>query len=489
MSGSACHAYVTWYHGLSSEWVTWPPGTTVEPGAVGHFDSEGKFRHRHTLSDFGLSFRTGTRHRPGSVFVHSENGIHLKAKASAESGATFAFLGGADAGIKITAEREHACVLHMRDLSEAWIKDLEPIMVALRDGLLNKQWPVDNVVVVRRMKVKRGFAVISRKAGPAFEVKATGKINFADLADLAGAEFELTGERARNDFLYYEFGPGATPVFSESIRVKRELWDKLLRWRRDRGVLIAPDGRRYKGPPEDLSKYLPKDRLFDPEHSAMSRQELMAIRVQDLFEEVDALPAEADPNLEPSADSPARLLSFPRPVLDKPVSEVLAKAKSFLLPPPAGLAALAAATRGAAPVLLDIASPDGITQFTWYSRGTGRYWLEVTLTRRAAVPAVVTVRYHAVDGAERDLLIPVAGEDDDPSSVVNVRDYAPDTAWSASPAITPADDVWPEEIVVRSVQAAITADTARAWEQLIAIVSDDTGAIINRELRVLQNRP
>ena len=63
----------------------------------------------------------------------------------------------------------------MRGLSDAWIIDLEPIKFAIRGALLAGNWEVDQVVVVRRIKVEKGFAAVSREAGVAFEVKAVGK--------------------------------------------------------------------------------------------------------------------------------------------------------------------------------------------------------------------------------------------------------------------------------------------------------------------------
>ena len=193
---------------ITGNWATWEPGAPVEPGDVGRFDSQLRFRSDRSLLTHGIDFRIGEKPASGAVFLFSEDDAHLGDKVSAQSAAALAFVGHLDGRIKITANRKHACVLHMRGLSDAWIIDLEPIKFAIRGALLAGNWEVDQVVVVRRIKVEKGFAAVSREAGVAFEVKAVGKADFAGLADLVGTEFEFTAGRGSNDFYRFEFPPG-----------------------------------------------------------------------------------------------------------------------------------------------------------------------------------------------------------------------------------------------------------------------------------------
>ena len=149
MSGLARRSYVTWYHELTGNWATWEPGDQVEPGTIGFFDRDQAFtRHHRTLAAYGIVPEIVTAELPGrSRLVWSEGDVHLDFKASGQSSAGFEALGSLDAGLKATANREHACILHMRDLSEAWIENVDAVLSQIKALLLSGRWEVDLVVV------------------------------------------------------------------------------------------------------------------------------------------------------------------------------------------------------------------------------------------------------------------------------------------------------------------------------------------------------
>ena len=220
-----------------------------------------------------------------------------------QSPAGFEALSALDAGLKVTANREHACVLHMRDLSEAWIKDLDAVLRQIKGLLLKGEWEVDSVVVARRLEARQGFAAVSLGSGQSFEAKADGGARLASAADIGRTGFLLASGRGSGSFLFYDFGPGSTPVFSSAIRVRHDLWARLLPWRHDRGVLISPDGRQYRELPEGLGGHALEARRYDPARSSMPHAELSATAVKDLFEEVADLPGEEDAR-QPAEGSP-----------------------------------------------------------------------------------------------------------------------------------------------------------------------------------------
>ena len=200
----------------------------------------------------------------------SDGDVHLDFKVSGQSSAGFEALGSLDAGFKATANREHACILHMRDLSEAWIENVEAVLSQIKALLVSGQWEVDLVVVARRLEARQGFAAVSLGSGRSFEAKADGRARVAGAADLGSAGFLLAPGSGRGDYLFWDFGPGSTPVFSSAIRVKRDLWDRLLPWRRDGGVLVGPDGRTYRELPGDLGGHELEARRYEPGVSSMS---------------------------------------------------------------------------------------------------------------------------------------------------------------------------------------------------------------------------
>jgi hypothetical protein len=462
MSRSACWSYVTWYNELTGNWATWEPGEPVQPGDVGTFDRQRRFIHYKTLVGYGIVPEIATAQLPGQGrLVWSDGDVHVDLKAHGQSPAGFEALGALDAGLKVTAHRDNACVLHMRDLREAWIRDLEKVLRQVKGLLLNGEWEVDSVIVVRRMEARQGFAAVSLGAGQSFEAKAAGA------ASLEGAGFALASGRGRGSFLFYDFGSGSTPVFSSAIRVRRDLWDRLLPWRRDGGVLLGPGGRAYHGPPDDISGHALQARLYDPGGSPMSPGELSAIAVEDLFEEVVDPPAEEDAPQSPAGGAPggaaSRLLSFPLPA-----------------PPAPGALAAADPVEGGPPAV-QAASPDGLARFALFDRGDGEYWLEVSLDASAPVPVIARLRYTTTDEQRRDLLVPVGGGTR-ASSIVALRGYD-GGPWRAWVPVPPAS-MWsgPADLVQESVRAALTSATVRTWERLASVVPEHGRKLITRAI-------
>jgi hypothetical protein len=168
MGKSACWSYVTWYNECSSgNWATWEPGEFVSPGDVGRFDENLRFRHYDTLSNYKISFSV-SRELPITPRLYATGKtLRVVTKAAGQSAAGFTSLGGLDAGVKFTAEREHACILQLQEATESYIltktHDLLQRIAAL---VCSEDWDLDLVVVVRRIRARRGFAAISRGAGP-----------------------------------------------------------------------------------------------------------------------------------------------------------------------------------------------------------------------------------------------------------------------------------------------------------------------------------
>jgi hypothetical protein len=447
---------VTWYNKLTLNWATWEPGEPVQPGTVGFFDEQQRFAHYRTLADWGIVPRIAVAGLPDRHH-QTQGDFQYSLKASGRSPDGFESLGTLDAGLRMTANREHACVLHMRDLSEAKIKHMDAVLGRIKELLLKGEWEIDSVVVASRVEARKGFAAVSLGSGRTFEAKADGDARLAGIADLGRAALELASRRDRGDFLFYDFGPGSTPSFS-AIRVKRGLWDRLLPWRRDGGVLIDPNGRAYRELPENLIRHALEARRYDPAKSLMPAAELAAIAVEDLFEEVAELPGEEDSR---QSYTGGRLLSFPLPV-------------------PPGPAALAAADPGdGAPPVVTAASPDGLARFALFRRDDGEYWLEVSTDARTEVPLLARLRYTTAESEQRELLVPVQG-DSRSSSVVALLGYD-GGAWRAW-APVPLATLWPAaaDLVEVSIRSALTVATVRAWERLASAGPEDGRELITR---------
>lgn len=412
------------------------------------------------------------------IFYSTMGGFEFEPMASASIAPGFAALGEAYAGVKLTANAEHACLVQMLNPTERQIKNQRQVQEAVLAQLLEGQWGVDWQVVMRRTRCTSGFAAVSRAGRQSVEFKTGARLpEVITEQNLPGLELRLASGRSSSGFLISPFTGDSTPAFGGVVRVKRGLWDKLLPWRSEGGYLVDPNGKRFlpgKLPPE-LSAYAPRDRCYDPARSAMPPAELASLTVEDVFEEAAALPDDGE--LAASAEFA---------VAGRSAAAGLAAVRSFPLPRSVVPSTLAAADyeEDDAPVLLDAVFEDGLVRFTVYDRGSGRYWLEVMLRSAEPQPSVVTVRYQAADGPARDLIIPVIGGGS--SSIVSLSGYQPGTGGQAR--LYPPGDVQAlsAETVRTSVLATAGNGTARAWERLAALVPAETRENIEHALRVLR---
>lgn len=293
MGNSASRTYVAWYNRCSSgDWATWEPGDQVSPGDVGRFNKELRFRHWQALSDYGINFTVSDEQPVGARMYATGKDFNVQAKLAGQSATGFANLGSLDAGLKITAKKERACLLQIREATESHIIQtkllLEELAALVRAGV----WELDLLVVFERTRASRGFAAISQGGGQSLELKAAADVQFSEDLELGGAELSLASGKISSDFLVYEFSELETPIFGPPIRVRHDLWDRLLPWRSEGPYLIDPTGGRHdvQSLPIDLSNVAERDRRYDPGRSAMKPNVLAAIKASVMFEEVRSLP-------------------------------------------------------------------------------------------------------------------------------------------------------------------------------------------------------
>jgi hypothetical protein len=223
----------------------------------------------------------------------------------------------------------------------------------------------------------------------------------------------------------------------------------------------------YRELPDNLSDHAIEARRYDPEISRMSPDELSAMSIADLFEDVVDLPVEE--NAGQSSDGAIPVASEGRVL-------------SFLLPVPPPPAALAAADPpgGASPVG-ETDSPDGLARFTLLAQRDGGYWLEVSSAPSAGSPLIVRLRYTTAAQQRTELLVPVSSPS---ASVVSLAGYD-GGAWRGWSQV-PLDSVWSgsPEVVRASVRAAVTAATVRAWQRVASAAPEHTRELITQAINL-----
>lgn len=294
MGVSACKSYVTWYNEFSGgNWATWEPGEHVSPGDVGRFDENLRFNHCDTLTNYGIKFSISRELPVTSRLYATGKSFRVESKAAGQSSAGFSSLGGLDAGIRLTAQRQHACLLQLQKAGESRIATKMQDLLAQIAALVRAgKWDLDLIVVSRRIRAQQGFAAISRGAGQSVELQAAGNAKLTEDLAIGGAELKLSSDAEASGFMLYEFGERTTPVFYPPIRVRKSLWDQLLPWRTDGPWIIDPAGGRHEVDKllEDLSGFDPEARRYDPHSSAMPLSDLEDISYDELFEVVQSPP-------------------------------------------------------------------------------------------------------------------------------------------------------------------------------------------------------
>ena len=204
------------------------------------------------------------------------------------------------ADVTVVSKRKHACILELHGVTETRMTNTHAVMRRIADLVRAGAWELDLVVVLGRIQARRGFAAISQAAGQTLRLTVTGDASPRGIPGAGapgsilggGGELLLASGPGATGFLVYEFGSRKTPVFTHAIRVKQDLWSRLLPRPGQEPWAVDPGGR--KGLDKllaSLSHLPPEARRYDPQHSAMTWSELSSMAAEDLFEEVVSRPA------------------------------------------------------------------------------------------------------------------------------------------------------------------------------------------------------
>jgi hypothetical protein len=110
--------------------------------------------------------------------------------------------------------------------------------------------------------------------------------------------------------------------------------------------------------------------------------------------------------------------------------------------------------------------------------------LEVVLREFDTLPAIVSIRYGRNDSL-RIILVPLDRQDfGPPSGLIDLPQLTDGMPWEASSPLPVAkNSLWPTEILVSSILAAVNGTTRDAWRQIRGIIIDsDTKRIIDKAL-------
>jgi hypothetical protein len=294
MGKSLCKRYVTWFNHESQEWATWAPGALVTPGDVGNFNREKKFSHPFTLKSFGIYFELSEETPSGSRTCATEGSLDVAVGVKAEVPDPVAAVANLSGRVRVTSNHANAAILQVLDTTTQHVINADEVLQAISRKLLNGEWRVDAMVVMERVRVERGFAAIFTSKGQSLELEGAADIGAAGLP-VVGASLELVPSHTARSFSLTEFSPGETPIFSSAIRIRKDLWTRLIpglnNWAMTfDGVEWPLDDLPWNldDAPEELTRYNASD-------TDLPIEVLSVASLGDLFEVVTELPDESTP--------------------------------------------------------------------------------------------------------------------------------------------------------------------------------------------------
>jgi hypothetical protein len=288
MAKSLSSAYVGWFYGYVRKWATWEPGDAVEPGVVGRFDHDLIFQHYKSLGDLGIHFDTSPERPVQDRLYESKDGFEFQPGIKAGARDPVSGLVDASESVTLISRREHASLLQVKNATSSHLLDVDSVLSRIKLLILNNLWPLDWVVVVERIKVDEGFAVVCSDKGQRIDLTIGAGVGLLPDVEAYGGSVSLSAVSQAAGLAAYRFQRGATPIFTCPIRVRRTLWERLLR---KPPQLLDPSGAPYD-PDRQLTvanlTHVPlAQRYYDPRSADISREDILAIPHSVLFEELD----------------------------------------------------------------------------------------------------------------------------------------------------------------------------------------------------------
>ena len=209
------------YEGLGYR-PTWLPGTPVELGDIGEI-KDGVFRYITNLNQIGIHFDTRTDSDRDAIDYASRDGVTMTFKAGGEVNQNFRAITEADAGLLIEFSRKGAVVMHLRNVSFNQIADqhtlADEMLRSMATADESRQWQRNWVVITEVARAQYATIVISGSENSRIELRASGSVSPASLAEVSAA-FSVATESGISARVIAE--SGLTPLY-RGLRVKARL--------------------------------------------------------------------------------------------------------------------------------------------------------------------------------------------------------------------------------------------------------------------------
>ena len=270
---------------------TWEPDTWLWPGDYGWF-RRGVFSREGSLKDLGWRFRV-VRGAPASANIitggirQTDGGFHagvsdpLQMVLSAQAELSFS-VGEADEVLLLTRP------------GMWWeVEDIGRLLEQIRADI--EHWPLSSAVICRVFETSGGVVGVSSHSTSGFRVglDATGALSITATANAGGGFARRAAHAARRAFPLWSGEPDGKLLKADPARRRRSMYTPLY----NRGYRVAkhlfglfgrPELVTFDGDPVSgrIARSDPTDLLYDASRASVSLEEIRAMPLDELFEEV-----------------------------------------------------------------------------------------------------------------------------------------------------------------------------------------------------------
>jgi hypothetical protein len=172
-----------------------------------------EFIKESTLKNKKIGYEITPDETPGSLQYSSDIGVSIAFKTSGDlppiAGSS---LTKADAGAIIEFKDRSGIVFRANGVLNPYIDDQDALGKKIIEKFNDGKWDKDWVVITEIMKARSAVIIISNNGGGKIELKATGKINAANI-DIADASAKFTVANSENIHTQIIASKGITPLF------------------------------------------------------------------------------------------------------------------------------------------------------------------------------------------------------------------------------------------------------------------------------------
>jgi hypothetical protein len=199
---------------LKNYWAAWLPGTRFAIGDIGTLNGY-LFEKVGTLDELGLKYYEEEDADPSPLDISSETGVVVSLKAAGETNQSFAYVGAAEAGLKVEFGAQGAFILQAPETFASEVGDRLNLRRRIIDAFRKGVWEKDWLVITHILKAPSATVLISKSSNSLLELAAKVYLSEA-VGALGAADAGISIRYQKGDTVNMIGGKNVTPLFQLS---------------------------------------------------------------------------------------------------------------------------------------------------------------------------------------------------------------------------------------------------------------------------------